>query len=147
MDDTLEICPVSVKKITNTATLPSGPKSGDVGYDLFVDSFEELPGNIIRVKTGLCIQPKPGWYFDLVPRSSIYKKGLFMCNSLGIIDNSYQGEIMAHFYKTENFTSIEKGERIMQLIPRKYHLVEFKEVSEFKTKTSRAEGGFGSSGL
>jgi dUTP pyrophosphatase len=113
----------------------------NVGIDLYVDRVEDC-GSYFRVYTGVCVQPPKGYYFDAVPRSSIYKKGLILYNSCGIIDQSYTGEIQAMFFKTPNCEAPVVGERLIQLIPRENLLVEFEEVSELEV-SERGNKGFG----
>ena len=45
-------------------------------------------------KTDLKVQPSQGYYFEIVPRSSISKLPLSMANSIGVIDNHYTGELI-----------------------------------------------------
>ena len=45
-------------------------------------------------KTSISLQPPSGHYFEVVPRSSISKLPLEMANSVGVIDESYRGEIL-----------------------------------------------------
>lgn len=117
---------------------------GNVGIDLYVTSVEDC-GQYYKIDTGIAIQPPEGYYFDVVPRSSIYKKGLILANSIGIIDQSYRGTIKAMFLKTPNCEAPVVGERLLQLIPRENLLVEFEEVSELDN-SERGDKGFGSSG-
>lgn len=74
------------------------------------------------------------------------KKGLILMNSVGVIDNSYRGEIFLNFFKSEPKGSIQVGDRVAQLVPRRYAMVALKEVSEL-TETARGTGGFGSTGV
>lgn len=94
--------------------------------------------------------------YYLYARSSISKTPLSLCNSVGIIDSGYRGNIKValKYSPSENFMenahfkptyTVKKGERLVQichpsLIPIKLALVE--SLSE----TSRGEGGFGSTG-
>lgn len=133
-----------VKRLFIDAQLPYKSIPEDAGYDVFVHRFEDC-GSYIKVYTGIAIEPVFGLYFILTPRSSIFKKGLIMHNSLGIIDNLFRGEIVGIFYKTEDYKEIQKGDRLMQLIPQEQHLVDFREVTEL-SDTVRGTGGFGSSG-
>lgn len=139
-------CLVNYKLLTPTAKPPKIPRAGDVGYDIFIDSIKENDSGTVTIHSGLAIHASPGWFFQLAPRSSIHKYGLIMCNSIGIIDEIYQGELIANFYRMPGFFLPKVGDRILQLIPRKYYTCQFKEVQEFATKTERADGGHGSTG-
>jgi len=118
----------------------------NAGYDLYIHSVEDK-GTYLKIGTGISLQPELGAYFELVPRSSTYKRGLILYNNLGVIDNNYTGEIFAIFKKTEDFKELPKiGERLVQILPRHYVQVEFDVVEDFE-ETKRGSGGFGSSGL
>lgn len=140
-----EVCRIKVKKSSPKSKMPMRVKLGDIGYDLFVDRWEDL-GSLVKIYTGISVQPEIGWYLEIYPRSSIYKKGLILANSVGIIDNNYRGEICAFFHKAEDYKEPVIGERLLQAIPKRYAIVEFKEVQDLDD-SERGEGGFGSTGM
>lgn len=99
------------------------------------------------VKTGLFIELPIGFEAQVRPRSGLAaKKGITVLNTPGTIDADYRGEIGVILVNlsNEDFT-IEKGERIAQLIIARHERAEWIEV-ESLTETSRGEGGFGSTG-
>lgn len=100
------------------------------------------------------------YHIELFPRSSISKKWLSLCNSVGVIDMGYNLPVLARFfyrsqpcdfkilqnrYATKiNFDKIYKrGEKIIQMKPRLNMDIEFEFVDELPKVDSRA-GGFGS---
>jgi dUTP pyrophosphatase len=84
--------------------------------------------------------------FQLVPRSSIYKKGLIMANSVGIIDKSYRGELKAPVWSMTKQSRVEAGERLFQIVlPTLGHIKHVRIVTELP-ETERGANGFGSSG-
>ena len=86
-------------------------------------------------------------HYTLEPRSSIYKTGLIMANSRGIIDLSYRGQLMAPIVSVATNPSIvEAGTRLFQVIAPGLGYI--KEVAYVDTlpETVRGEGGFGSTG-
>ncbi len=88
-----------------------------------------------------------GCHYWLVPRSSIYKSGLIMANSVGVIDSSYRGELKAPVWSMTGNSKVEKGDRLFQILaPDMGHISEIRIV-ESLPETQRSEGGFGSSGL
>jgi dUTP pyrophosphatase len=143
---------IKIKKITDTAKLPTKNKNTDTGYDLYVDRFEE-DESTIKIYTGISIEPEDGWWVEIAPRSSIFKYGLVLSNSIGIIDNGYRGEIMGIFWKigtiltssNKNFEKVKIGDRLLQLYPKRLETIEFQETFNL-TETDRNFGGFGSSG-
>ena len=100
-----------------------------------------------EIKCQMKLRDKPIAYM-LVPRSSIVKTGLRMANSIGIIDRSYLGSIIACVDNFGHAYEIKKGDRLFQIVapnlaPLKVVVLEDDE--DFET-TSRGSGGFGSTG-
>ena len=81
-------------------------------------------------------------YLELLPRSSLcLKRCLDMPNSVGVIDKDYPNEILMPLRNLgEKPVSIEKGERIGQLICKPY-------VQIYPVLDNERTGGFGSTGL
>lgn len=139
---------IRVAKSRENAILPSKTHDSDSGYDLTIIEKIKTVGNTDFFTTGIKIEPEDGWYVDVVPRSSIGKTGYILANSVGIIDNSYRGEIIIALKKVDPIAQeIELPCRIAQMIPRKVHQITIEEVSEEELgDTSRGTGGFGSTG-
>ena len=120
---------------------------GDAGLDLFViDSLMVKPGETAIIKSYIACENTQGNSYFLMPRSSISKTPLRQCNSVGLIDGSYRGEIMAAVdnVKNEPYT-VESGQRLFQLVAMDGSPIHFELVSKL-TETGRGEGGFGSTG-
>ena len=81
-----------------------------------------------------------------MPRSSISKTPIRLCNSIGLIDAGYRGEIMAAVdnIKQEDYT-INSGQRLFQIVAMDGSPLSFELVDELSS-TSRGAGGFGSTG-
>jgi dUTP pyrophosphatase len=81
-----------------------------------------------------------------MPRSSIAKTPLRLCNSIGLIDGGYRGEIMAAVdnIKTEDY-SVEPNQRLFQLVAMSGAPIAFDIVDKLADST-RGVGGFGSTG-
>lgn len=146
---------VLVKKLVPEAQLPkfANPHAG--GADLVATSRrEDNFGNVIY-GTGIAIELPKGYSAFIYPRSSNSKKDLILCNSVGLIDNDYRGELMVVFKKVKrhvagvvsenDFEMYEVGDRIAQLAIKKLEHFDFVE-TENLTETVRGEGGFGSTG-
>ena len=120
---------------------------GDAGLDLFIMKRQIIkPGHTSIIKLEIAcenIEMKP--YF-LMPRSSISKTPLRLCNSIGLIDAGYRGEIMAVVdnIKTVSY-EIKPGERLFQLVAIDGSKISFSLVNEL-TSSERGDGGFGSTG-
>mgnify|MGYP001246344149 CR=1 FL=1 len=120
---------------------------GDAGLDLY--ALEDIcfsPGETKKIKLGISCEPKDGKAYYLFPRSSISKTPLRLSNSIGLIDGGYRGEIMASCDNIKDFDyTVREGDRLFQLVaadssPISYDLV------EILSDTTRADGGFGSTG-
>jgi dUTPase len=85
---------IKVELLDENAEMPAREHNTDTGYDIKFIGVEKVVGDVIYFKTGLSLQPSKGYYFEIVPRSSISKLPLSMANSIGIIDQHYTGEIL-----------------------------------------------------
>lgn len=138
-----------VVKTHENAIIPFKKRASDCGYDLnFIRKIEEKSNEYIHwFGTGIKIKPAYGWYVDIVPRSSIYKYGYMLSNSIGIIDRGYSGEILAPMMKFDKSKPDPKlPERMLQIIPRHAVHVKIVEVEDFNEITDRNSNGFGSTG-
>ena len=100
------------------------------------------------IPLGVSMELPEGYYAMVVPRSSTFKNfGVFMTNSIGIIENSYCGDndIWGFPALAMKNTFIPKGTRICQ-----FQLVKQSEPIEFEQVESLGNedrGGFGSTGV
>lgn len=85
---------VKYKLLSEKAIPPTKGHPSDSGWDLQVIGVEKIDGDVIYFKTGVSIQPPPGYYFELFPRSSISTLPISLANSVGVIDESYTGEVL-----------------------------------------------------
>jgi dUTP pyrophosphatase len=140
-----------IQKIIEDAIVPTRGTSFSAGYDLSsVENYSILPNSTILVSTGLKLKIPTGHYGRIAPRSGIsVKKQLFV--NAGVIDEDYRGEVKIVFYNpTQYIVSINKGERVAQLIIEKISYPIILEVDDLdKTDnlpSERGERGFGSTG-
>jgi deoxyuridine 5'-triphosphate nucleotidohydrolase len=128
------------------AVAPRKQHASDSGFDLTLVAAAHSHGNVQFYRSGIKIQPAYGWYFDLVPRSSILKTGHMLANSIGIIDRTYVGEVLVPLIKVDPAAPpLSLPARIVQLIPRPIVHVELREVATLDD-SKRGGGGFGSTG-
>lgn len=133
-------------KVLPDALPPSKEFASDSGFDLTLISREKRVGAVEFFRTGLRVQPAFGWYFDLVPRSSISKTGYMLANGVGVIDRAYVGEILVPLVKVDSSApDLPLPARLVQIIPRQIIAAELIEVDELDS-TARGAGGFGSTG-
>ena len=87
-------------------------------------------------------------HYWLCPRSSIYKSGVMMANSIGIIDASYRNTLMAPVTNLNEHTypNVKKGTRLFQIVPPDMGWVKKIKIVDSLPETNR-KGGFGSTGM
>ena len=91
-------------------------------------------------------------HFWLAPRSSIFKTGLMMANSMGIIDRSYRGTLGAPVYPVVPAQFREfanggiQGSRLFQIVAPEMGWIKEVRIVTSLPETSRGTGGFGSTG-
>ncbi len=140
---------VKVKRVTDTAQLPTKAHQTDAGYDLYAHKKEKMRNGQLKYTTGLCFEIPDGYMGLLFPRSSLSNYNLALSNSVGIIDSGYRGEISFVFNYTEGqmfASTYNEGDRIGQLIIIPYPEVKFEEVKDL-SESPRGAKGFGSSGV
>lgn len=142
---------IKFKRLNEEAVMPTRAHKGDAGLDLTCTSVttevSECGQLILVYHTGIAVEIPEGYFGMVVCRSSISKKSMALCNSLGVIDSNYRGEIMAKFrVTTDVIPALYKvGERFAQLLILPVPEVEFEEAEEL-SEAERGEDGFGSTG-
>lgn len=139
---------IKIKKLSQDAVIPTYANVSDAGLDLVATWIKVEDHNnygYFEYGTGLAIEIPEGYVGLLFPRSSISKTGMFLSNSVGVIDSGYRGEIMARFKYISGTKSYSIGDKIAQLIILPYPKIEFEE-AEYLSQTDRGDGGFGSTG-
>ncbi len=138
---------IRIKKLHPDASLPvyaHGPGE-DAGLDLrAVESIVLSPGIAHGVPTGIAIELPPGYEAQVRPRSGMALKHSVTVN-FGTIDPGYRGEIRVIMFNLglADYT-IEKGDRIAQLVVARYEAIDWQESD--LADSERGAGGFGSSG-
>ncbi len=99
------------------------------------------------VPTGIAVAVPDGYAGLVVPRSGLAARhGIGVVNGPGLLDAGYRGEIGVILinHGAEPFT-VERGDRIAQLVVLPVVVQEFVEVDELPP-SPRGDGGFGSTG-
>ena len=100
------------------------------------------------VPTGLYLEIPAGYEVQVRPRSGLAaKRGITVLNAPGTIDADYRGEVCVILVNlsSEAYT-IERGERVAQLILARHEVIEWEETDTLEEST-RGAGGFGSTGV
>ena len=144
---------IQVKRLRNSdgLDLPAYATSFSAGMDLLAATDGPLsigPGERALVATGIAIALPPSYEAQIRPRSGLaLRHGVTVLNAIGTIDADYRGEIGVILinHGGKKFI-IERGMRIAQIVFSKVHLADWEEVAQLPVST-RAQGGFGSTGL
>lgn len=141
---------VKFAKLSDEANEPNQGSQYAAGWDLrALEQTTVNKGSSTRIRTGLAVAIPHGWEGQIRSRSSLGAKGMIMPNGIGTIDSDYRGElqVLATWIGEGDCITLNKGERIAQLLIAPVPTVEFIETSvEELGETERGEGGFGSSG-
>ncbi|MBS0624185.1 MAG: dUTP diphosphatase [Verrucomicrobia bacterium] len=106
------------------------------------------PGASICIPTGLCVEIPEGYELQIRPRSGLaLKHQITVLNTPGTIDSDYRGEIGVILINHGQYPFIiEPGMRIAQAVLAAVCRARYIKV-EALAISSRAEGGFGHTGL
>lgn len=138
---------IKFKKLTSTAKTPTRAHESDAGFDFYADTDMLMRGPCACVyHTGIAVEIPKGYFGAMFPRSSIRDRGFHLCNSVGVIDSGYRGEILFSFYRAQGLLSAYKqGDKIGQLVILPLPQVELVEVSDL-SESDRGTKGLGSTG-
>lgn len=159
---------IKVKKLVPEAVLPKYAHIGDAGMDVVATSMN-ITNDYIEYGTGLAFEVPKGYVMLIFPRSSNSKKDLLLCNSVGVLDSTYRGELKFRYKRiirmvdenNDTLSAVNKGianeiefnattwytvgDKVGQIMIIPYPEINFNEVEEL-SETDRGEGGFGSTG-
>lgn len=174
--------------------IPIYQTTGSAAMDLYcTEDITIYPGEVKQIKTGLAIwiasdfakmQPVQQYHCDndgigsvplysnlsiaglILPRSGLGSKGLILANTIGLIDEDYQGELLVNVWnrtreqierlKPNNRDiawqeasvqiDLKEGDRFAQLMFVPVIKAKWKIVNEFSNITERNNRGLGSTG-
>ncbi len=156
--------------------LPGYATSGSAGIDLVCTKDVQIyPGETIMIPTGLAVwvggltkdcvnssNPHLKWlpsYLKpaaiVLPRSGLgHKQGLVLGNTVGLIDQDYQGEVKVSCHNRNTVRNLPRysdapinisaGDRFAQLVIIPVIKAQWEVVTKFSCDTGRGDGGFGS---
>ena len=141
---------IRVKKLKENAILPTYGSAEAAGADLYAcleNAIVIQPGETVFVPTGLAMEIPKGYAGLIYARSGLAcKRGLAPANKVGVIDSDYRGEFIVVLHNHgATVQEIAHGERIAQLVITPVLTPDFTQVDDL-SDTSRAAGGFGSTG-
>jgi dUTP pyrophosphatase len=139
--------------------LPQYETAGAGGMDLrIIEDVTLSPGECRLVGTGIAVHlgtkpPNSGSNLldvaaMILPRSGKGHQGLILGNSVGLLDEDYQGEIKIILWNRLTCAiPLFAGDKVAQLVIFPVIKAQWELVQEFTITTARGEGGFGSTGL
>lgn len=140
---------IKIKILDRSIPKPKYAHEGDAGLDLYSSIDCKLkPFERKLISTGIKVSIPKGYAGFVQPKSGLaIKNGISIVNTPGLIDPGYRGEVCAILINLDpkNVFVIKKGDKICQLVIHKVEEVNL-EIVEDLDKTSRGEGGFGSTG-
>ncbi len=139
---------IKMKRFDKSLPLPEYKSVGAAAFDVYARTSTTIsPKKVSLVPLNIAIELPKNHFALLAARSSLFKKGLMMANSVGIGDEDFCGDNDEYHAPLLNFSdedvTIEKGERIAQIIIMSREKIEFEEVERLVGKN---RGGFGSTG-
>jgi dUTP pyrophosphatase len=130
--------------------MPQKAHATDAGWDISSCEHKTIPPKQwLAVDTGIKMVIPEGWEIQIRPRSGLaLKKGIMVLNSPGTIDCEYRNRIKVILYNGGEYPfDIHPGDRIAQAVMSPVFNVTLSQIEEMpEEKTSRDQGGFGSSG-
>lgn len=164
---------IPIEFCNKNARMPIYAHETDAGLDIYsTEDINISPGETILIKTGLKVAIPVGYELQVRPKSGIsLKTKLRVANTPGTIDSGYRDEIgiiienieqpiqdISYHFDTNNKIvidsilhgktySIEKGQKIAQLVLNKISKANFILVDTVNKIEGDRGGGFGSTGL
>jgi len=139
---------VVFKQFDKSLPKPEYKTKGAAAIDLYARVETIISANSVGyVPLNIALQLPDNHWALLSARSSLHKRGLMLANGIGVGDHDYRGpndEYLAALYNfTNKDVTIEKTERIVQLIVMHRDPVSLELVDDFNTQD---RGGYGSTG-
>jgi dUTP pyrophosphatase len=136
---------MKVKKLDPRALLPHRAHATDSGADLFALERTVLPARkITKVHTGIAVELPENTSGIIWGKSSVESKGIKAM--AGLVDAPYRGELIVCMYNLNDTDFVfEAGQKVAQLVVLPTLYPSFEEATTL-SDTSRADGGFGSTG-
>jgi dUTP pyrophosphatase len=132
------------RKTLDDAVIPSKKSASDAGYDLtIIKEVKKISKKTSLYDTGISVTVPLGFYTLIHARSSMVKSGYMLSNSTGIIDSSYNGNLLIALTKIDDeLPDLVLPLRCAQLIlQRHYHYLLEESTEELAETVRNADGG------
>lgn len=137
---------MQVSKLSQNAILPTRSSEFCAGIDLYSPTSGTLqPFQRLLVPIDISIKLPPQTFVHILPRSGLaLKSGIHI--GAGVVDEDYRGNVSVLLFNlSDKPFEFNKGDRIAQMVIKRYEKVDIEEV-EILDETERGSKGFGSSG-
>lgn len=139
---------VRIKRFDTTIPLPTYQTEGAACVDLYAREGTTIPAHQVGyIPLNVALEIPEGCFVLVAARGSTHKTGLMLANSIGIGDWDFRGDNDEYHLAAYNFTNkpvtVEKAQRIAQLMVMKYEKITFEEVTQL---SGSDRGKFGSTG-
>jgi deoxyuridine 5'-triphosphate nucleotidohydrolase len=140
-----------IKLLEPWATMPLRKEDGAAGWDIRLHQILKVDGGVTFFRTGIAIEPPSGMNGLLFPRSSLAKTDYWLANGVGVIDNSYRGELLvalrtypAPFSPRPLHLPADYVQYVPQCCLASNGNVVLTQTNDSLSTTQRGAGGFGS---
>ena len=108
---------ILIKKLTDTAVIPTRGSNEAAGVDLYANISEEIkikPHETKKIGTGVAMKLPKGTFGAIFARSGLAtKNGLRPANCVGVCDSDYRGEYIVPLHNdSEEIQTVKPGDRI-----------------------------------
>lgn len=141
---------IKVKKVSETAVIPTKGSDGAAGFDLYADIDEAVmirPHETVVIPSNIAFEIPKGYFGAIYARSGLSTKfGLRPSTCVSVIDSDYRGAVGLPIHNDTNDPKVVcPHERVAQIVFQKHLEADFELVGELED-TDRGIGGFGSTG-
>lgn len=139
---------IKIKLFDGSLPVPEYKSGGAAAFDLYSrETILIKPGKVGYAPLNIALELPEGYWAMVSARSSLHKRGVTLANGIGVGDEDFCGDNDEYKAALLNLTdkpvTIEKGERIVQMMILEREKVEI-EVVEHLGNEDR--GGYGSTG-
>lgn len=140
---------VQIRRVDPELPLPEYKTNGAAAMDLVVREGAVIPPHATVIfPLNVSLKLPRGHFALMAARSSLQKRGLMMANGIGILDEDYCGDsdeyLAAIYNRTDLPVTVERGERLTQLLILPYERAVLKEVQSLGAIN---RGGMGTTGI
>ena len=119
-------------KTRKAAFIPLKEGDSDIFSLTLIEKIKHA-GELEIYDTGIKIQPAAGWYFDIVPQSSLLETGYMVAGNFEPVDRRYVSSVLVPLIKIEkNAPDLKLPARIVKILPKPIVHLEILEVDDFE---------------